>query len=442
MSNQRNSILSSRPKRADQNLGNKGLKIKVAWGNMSKKRATYYQAEIAKGNIRKVSLVQNQETNILEAHLVIDCAPYRSQEKLATAAQVKDKTVSFDLGPSTLAYVSPDTKAQGIIQPSTKLMKQVKRERKNRKRLERKLQRSRQATNPDCYQDDGQYIRGKKITVKSRNYQQANTRLKQSYKDERKLITAWHDNAVSKIIGLGLNIVTEKDTVKQWQEKGYGKSVTLLAPATLKRKIMHESKVFGGQQTELDTYLTWLSQSCICGQRVKKELYERVHSCRNPDCLLHNTPLHRDKYAALLGLWVKELGMTTKKNKKTKLVEQVFNEKLGVKKLLKKIYHTNEHRIIAIELSLIGSLDRNLGKSKKETSEGYQDSMARTGDLEKTEGEKEANTLSKPDCLNSSSLDENDQSGRAVPFNPSYIHGNNQQDIIPPPEQSSGKKRI
>jgi hypothetical protein len=431
--------------RKSEGLGNKAIKMRASWSGMSKRRASCYQQAIMDGKIKKVSLVMDEYKTSIQAHLVLDCPVYRHEDKMKKASEAAGKTVSFDLGPSSLAYVSPDNVEQGVIQPSAKLLRQVKNERHNRKRLQRKLQRSRQATNPDCYQEDGQYIPGKKIENKSKSYKRTQARVRQSYQDEQKLIHAWHNNAVDKIISLGLNIITEKDTIKDWQEKGYGKSINLLAPATLKQKILHESRVFGGQQTELNTYFTWLSQSCICGQRVKKELYQRVHLCQNTDCLLHGIPLHRDKFAALLGLWVKELGTTSKKNSKTKKIELVFNEKLGVKRLLAKNYHTNEHRIIAIELCSVGSLDHNLEKSKDENPEEYQDSMASNGDLEKTEGTEEAyanKPLSKPDCLGSLN-NETDQSGRAITSNPAYIHGNNNnQHIIPPPEQSSGKKCI
>jgi hypothetical protein len=74
--------------------------------------------------------------------------------------------------------------------------------------------------------------------------------------------------------------------------------------------------------------------------------------------LLYQASLHRDKFSALLGLWVKELGTKTdSQGKKT------FDQKLGAKKLLNKTYHTQEHRTVAIELCSIGSLDHNPGNA-------------------------------------------------------------------------------
>ena len=269
---------------------------------------------------------------------------------------------SFDLGPSSLAFVSPENNQSGVIQPKAKLKKQIDNERKKRRRIQRALQRSRQLTNPECYQKNGQYIPGKKIQVRSKNYLKLQDSLRNSYKTESRLISEWHNSAAEQLTSLGLELITEKDTIKQWQEGDYGRSVTTLAPAALKDRIFHEAQVLrehhnlDTSNTELNTYTTWLSQSCVCGKRVKKELHERVHSCQNEECLLYQTPLHRDKFSALLGLWVKELGTKTDSQGK-----RALDQKLGVKRLLNKTYHTQKHRTVAIELCSVGSLDHNPG---------------------------------------------------------------------------------
>lgn len=339
-------------------LGEKLLKIRVDWESVPKKRRAYYRDKEDK--IKKVSLVLKEGK--LEAHLVYDCLPYRHEDKITRSKDNLTKQVAFDLGPSTLAFVSPDNNQSGVIQPKTELRKQVNKERKKRRRIQRALQRSRQQTNPDCYRHNGQYIPGKKIRVRSKNYLELQDRLRKSYRIERELISEWHNTAAEQLTSLGLELITEKDTIKQWQEGDYGRSITTLAPAALKDRIFHKAKVLrehhnlDASNTELNTYQTYLSQSCLCGQRVKKELHERVHSCENKECLLYQIPLHRDKFAALLGLWVKELGAKTDSQGK-----RTFNEKLGVKKLLSKTYHTQEHWTVAIELCSIGSLDHNPG---------------------------------------------------------------------------------
>jgi hypothetical protein len=348
-------------------LGEKILKIRVDWEDAPKKRRSYYRNQEDK--IKKVSLVLNQGK--LEAHLVYDCLPYRHEDKINRAKDNLNKQVGFDLGPSTLAFVSPADHKSGIIQPQAKLRKQIDLERKKRRRIQRALQRSRQQTNPECYQRNGQYIPGKKIRIRSKNYLQLQDKLRESYKNERNLISEWHNSAAEQLTSLGLELITENDTIKQWQEGDYGKSVTTLAPAALKERIFHEVRVLrehhslDAENIELNTYTTCLSQTCVCGKRAKKELRERVHSCQNKDCLLYQIPLHRDKFSALLGLWVKELGIKTYSSGK-----KTLDQKLGVKKLLNKTYHTQEHRTVAIELCSIGSLDHNPGIT--------QDSMSST----------------------------------------------------------------
>jgi len=339
-------------------LGKKLLRIRVDWQQVPKKRRRYYREKEA--CIKKVSLVirKDRGREYLEAHLVYDCLPYRSEERVAEAKEVLNKTVAFDLGPSSLAFVAPEGKASGSIRTSNSLKEKITRERQRRKRLERSLDRSRRITNPDAFRKNGTYIPGQKISVRSKNYQGLQEKLRQSYHRERRLVSLWHEEATREITSHGLRLVTEKDAVYSWQEEGFGRSITTLAPAALKARIIHEAKVLrehhglGEERRELNTYQTSLSQLCLCGRKRKKDLSERKHICRNKDCLLYNTPLDRDLFAAYLGYLVTEGGKDSK---------AVFSEKRGVKKILNQTYHTQEHRTVATELCSVGSLDRKPG---------------------------------------------------------------------------------
>lgn len=77
--------------------------------------------------------------------------------------------------------MSADNNQSGIIQPTTKMRSEIKKERQKRKRIERALDRSKRATNSDCFRDNGNYISGKKIEVKSKNYLELQERLRKSY---------------------------------------------------------------------------------------------------------------------------------------------------------------------------------------------------------------------------------------------------------------------
>jgi hypothetical protein len=338
-------------------LGEKLLRIRVDWQQIPKKRRHYYRDREA--DIKKVSLVikRDRGKEHLQVHLVYDCLPYRSKEKISEAKEVLNKTVAFDLGPSSLSFVAPETQENGSIRPSNSLKEKIMKERQRRKRIERSLDRSRRITNPDAFKKNGTYIPGQKISVRSKNYRGLQEKLRQSYQRERRLVPLWHEEAAREIIGHELRLVTEKDTVRSWQEGGLGRSVTTLAPATLKARILHEAKVLrehhglGEERRELNTFQTSLSQLCLCGRKSKKDLSERKHICKNKDCLLHNTTLDRDLFSAYLGYLVAE------GNKDSRVV---FSEKRGVGKILNKTYHTQEHRTVATALCSVGSLDHNL----------------------------------------------------------------------------------
>ena len=77
---------------------------------------------------------------------------------------VKDATVGLDVGPSTLAVVCDQAAAFVPLAP------EVQQPWAATRRLQRAMDRSRRATNPDCYNADGTFKSGAKITVRSGGY--------------------------------------------------------------------------------------------------------------------------------------------------------------------------------------------------------------------------------------------------------------------------------
>ena len=80
----------------------------------------------------------------------------------------------------------------------------------------------------------------------------------------------------------------------------YGRSISVRAPKLFLSILTRKAESAGGKVEEFSTYHTALSQVCVCGQKHKKRLSERVHAC---DC---GVVMQRDLFSAYLAKHVKE----------------------------------------------------------------------------------------------------------------------------------------
>ncbi len=195
--------------------------------------------------------------------------------------------VGLDLGPSTIAIVS-DTEVQlkefaSELEFDTKVLR----------RLQRKMNRSRRATNPDNYNPNGTVKRGKKQWNSSKSYlkvRNSKANLERKLAAHRKSL---HGQLVNDILAYGDTIQLEKLSYKAFQ-KLFGKSVGKRAPGIFVSHLKSKAERAGGKVVEIPTYSTKLSQTCQCGRVKKKNLCERIHQC---EC---GVVAQRDLYSALL----------------------------------------------------------------------------------------------------------------------------------------------
>jgi hypothetical protein len=97
----------------------------------------------------------------------------------------------------------------------------------------------------------------------------------------------------------GAEIACEKLNYVSWQ-KNFARSVRDRAPGMLVENIRRKAESAGGARLfEYSTNTTALSQVCLCGERRKKPLSQRVHRC---GCGITE---HRDLFSAYLGLHVR-----------------------------------------------------------------------------------------------------------------------------------------
>ncbi|SMC01999.1 Transposase [Sulfobacillus thermosulfidooxidans DSM 9293] len=222
------------------------------------------------------------------AQLVCEGVPYvKVNEKGERIHPIGQETVGLDIGPSTIAIVG-DT--QALLTPFADA---VVRDHQKIRRLQRKQDRQRRANNPDCYDDKGRAIKGKRPTQKSRHQLETEAVLRERHRREAAHRKTLHGQLANQVIAIGPHIKTEKLSYKAFQ-KMYGRSISVRAPKLFLSILTRKAESAGGAVEEFSTYHTALSQACLCGQKHKKRLSERIHAC---DC---GIVMQRDLFSAYL----------------------------------------------------------------------------------------------------------------------------------------------
>ena len=217
--------------------------------------------------------------------------------------------VGIDYGTSTIAVVSESKVIYKNLAEEANNLKHLERQLKI---LQRKMDRSRRSTNPDCFNSDGTYKKGTKIKVKSRNYKKL---LKQFREINRKLscIKKYEIGRDANIIrslgdqiygehmnfqGLAKcskNTTVNRNTGKINKKKRFGKSISNRCPglmvSTLKNK-------FGNGYHEVNTWEFKASQyNHITNTCIKKKLSQRIQEL---DYNGETITIQRDLYSAFL----------------------------------------------------------------------------------------------------------------------------------------------
>ena len=217
--------------------------------------------------------------------------------------------VGIDYGTSTIAVVSESKVIYKNLAEEANNLKHLERQLKI---LQRKMDRSRRSTNPDCFNSDGTYKKGTKIKVKSRNYKKI---LKQFREINRKLscikkyeigrdvniIRSLGDQIYGEHMNFqGLakrskNTTINQNTGKINKKKRFGKSISNRCPglmvSTLKNK-------FGNGYHEVNTWEFKASQyNHITNTCIKKKLSQRIQEL---DYNGETITIQRDLYSAFL----------------------------------------------------------------------------------------------------------------------------------------------
>ncbi len=234
--------------------------------------------------------------------LINEGLPYQKPQNY-----VRDGVVGLDLNISNIAFVG-DNKA-GLLPFAAK----VPTYQREIRRLQRKMERSRRANNPDNYEADFSSVKGRKTIIKfgkpipgKKQWHNSQTYLKTRKKKQelqrRKTAYAKSQNRqiVNEILRHGKHIKTENVSVKAWQKRA-GKAISYKSPGFVQSEIIRKAESAGGSFQRFSTRKTALSQTHLNGERIKKSLSQRVHRD-----ITGKIVMHRDLFSAYLARFVND----------------------------------------------------------------------------------------------------------------------------------------
>ena len=193
-------------------------------------------------------------------------------EKEKLPPQVKE-SVAIDFGPR-YAYVSTP-----IISEDIMLCEGLDRKQAQKRVLQRKMDRQRRKANPQNYVENGTIKKGKKKWHNTKGYLSTRKQVAEIERKKQAERKSSHGRLANKLLAYGNHIKTEDISFKAWH-KMFGRSVSHHAPSSFLGELTRKAENASGCCERINTRQTALSQHCICGEKAKKDLAERVHLCK------------------------------------------------------------------------------------------------------------------------------------------------------------------
>ncbi len=196
------------------------------------------------------------------------------------------QSCGIDVGPSTVGVVGETEAglfnlAESVVQPW-----------KQTRLILRAMDRSRRATNPDNYNEDGTVKKGVKTWKRSGNYIRLLNRLREIERILAACRKRDHGKLQNIILRIGIPNL-EKLSYISFQ-KMFGRSSKVRASGTFVSGLRRKAENAGDEAFEFSTRYTRCSQICLCGELKKKPLSQRQHIC---DC---GISAQRDLFSAYL----------------------------------------------------------------------------------------------------------------------------------------------
>jgi putative transposase len=155
------------------------------------------------------------------------------------------------------------------------------------------------AGSPVCFDKNGVHTTGRCRWQRSGAAQHTAIRMAELHRRLAGHRKTMHGALANRLLGYGAEIACERLDYVSWQ-KNFPRSVRDRAPGLLVDMLRRKAESAGGQQLyEYNPRTTALSQTCLCGNRKKKPLSQRVHRC---ECGIRED---RDLFSAYPGLHVR-----------------------------------------------------------------------------------------------------------------------------------------
>lgn len=218
--------------------------------------------------------------------------------------KVAEGQIGLDLNVSNVAFVGDE---QAGLEPFAEEVPTFERE---IRKLQRGMERSRRAMNPDNYEPDftakrgrrrvkkkGKAKKGKRCWLKSNRYQTLARKKRNLERRKSAYAQSQNRRLVNEVLRYGKHIKTERVSVKGWQKR-YGKAIAAKSPGFFMNELTRKAERAGGSVVKFPTQTTALSQTHLTGERIKKSLSERVHRDRT------GVVMQRDIFSAYLARYV------------------------------------------------------------------------------------------------------------------------------------------
>jgi len=230
---------------------------------------------------------------------------YRAQMVIDGPAPIRHPvgtgSVSIDLGPSQVAVVVADNTGAPVSGQIHRLADGIEAQTKLLRRWQRKLDRQHRAGSPDCFDAKGKHRRGRcGWKDRSKAAQRTTMRIADAHRRIAAHRRSSHGHLVNELLAHGSEVRAEKLNYVSWQ-KNFPRSVRDRAPGLFMQELGRKAENAGGPYLAYSPWSTALSQTCVCGARVKKPLSVRLHRC---PC---GVAAGRDLFSAYLGLFVDRL---------------------------------------------------------------------------------------------------------------------------------------
>ncbi|MEA3247010.1 MAG: transposase, partial [Gemmatimonadota bacterium] len=145
------------------------------------------------------------------------------------------------------------------------------------RRLRRRAQRQLQQNNPDCFTDDGQYIKGTKIENRTNGWRKTQQRIREAERRLTETRKTLHGCIINALVQVAAVIVVEANSYRAFQGN-YGRAMRRSAPGEFVRRLKQRADELDVEVVEAQPHGLRPSQFCHgCGGVRKKPLCQRVH---------------------------------------------------------------------------------------------------------------------------------------------------------------------